>query len=174
SHYPVEERDGRTSRVVERIRSHTHRPRPHQQCCGLRICRNSRPGLKTRPTCVTQMGSGAGFEWVLFDQVRCDEGASDQVLLNDPLEHRRIARTVPGALGIDDGDRAAFADPQAVRLRTQDSSLLRQPELLQPPLQKLPCCEPAVLLATLRGRLVAAEKDVAPRDRHTDALSDLL
>ena len=77
---------------------------------------------------------------------------------------------VPGALGIDDGDRTAFADAKAVRLGAQDAALLGQPELLEAPLQKVPRREAAILVAAFRLRLIAAEKDVPPRDRHADAL----
>src|SRR5262245_64732521 len=94
------------------------------------------------------------------------------MLLNDPLEHRRIAGAVPRALWIDDGDRSAFADAQAVRFRSQDAALLRQPELLQACFQKLPRGEAAILVAALRLRLVAAEENMAARDGHADAVRD--
>ena len=54
----------------------------------------------------------------------CTTLSADQVLLDDALEDRRIAPAVPRALRIDDGDRPAFADAQAVRLRPQDAALL--------------------------------------------------
>src|ERR1043166_9550907 len=96
-----------------------------------------------------------------------DDAAVDQMLLDDALEDGRIARGIPRAFGVDDGDRPAFADPQAVRLRAEDAPLLRQPELLQSPLEKLPRGETAILVAALRVRLIAAEKDVPPC--HADA-----
>ena len=86
---------------------------------------------------------------------------------------RRIAFAVPGAFGIDDRNRAALADAQAVGLGAQDAALLRQPELLQPPLQKVPGRQPAFLVAALRRGLIAAEKDVPPRDRDADRIGDL-
>ena len=131
------------------------------------------PGLKTRPTCVTQMGSGAGFEWVLFDQVRCDEGASDQVLLNDPLEHRRIALAIPRAFGIHHGDGTTLADAKAIHLAAQDAALFREAELSQAALEEFPRCEPTLLLAAFRRRLIAAEKDVPPRHRNADRRGNL-
>ena len=67
-------------------------------------------------------------------------------------------------LPVDDGDRPALADPQAIRLRSEDAALLRQFELLQPPLQEVPRGEAAILVTAFWIRLIAAEKDMAPRD----------
>ena len=108
-----------------------------------------------------------------LDQVGGDDAAGNQVFLDDALEHGRIACAVPGAFGIDDRNRAALADAQAVGLGAQDAALVRQAELLQPPLQKVPRRQAAFLLAALRGRLVAAEKDVPPRDGDADRGGDL-
>src|SRR5262252_704252 len=94
------------------------------------------------------------------------------MLLDDPLEDRRIAARVPRALRVDDGDRSALADAEAIRFRAQDAALLRQPELLEAPFEELPRREAAFLLAALRIRLVAAEKDVPPRARDADRLRD--
>ena len=69
--------------------------------------------------------------WASMQKI-LDDSAGNQMFLDDPLEHRRIAVPVPGALGIDDRDRAAFADAQAVRLGAQDAALLGQAQLLQP------------------------------------------
>src|SRR5438128_1955489 len=101
-----------------------------------------------------------------------DDSAADEMFLNDALENRRIARPVPGTFGIDDGNRSALADPQAIRLGSEDAALLGEAELLQPPLEKIPRGKAAVLLATLRVRLIAAQKDVPPRDADPDALRD--
>src|SRR5438309_5278452 len=92
------------------------------------------------------------------------------MLLDNPLEDRRIAARVPRALGIDDRNRSAFADAQAVRFRAEDAALLGEPELPKAPLQELPRGEAALLVAALRRRLIAAEKDVAARDGHADGL----
>ena len=75
---------------------------------------------------------------MLRDQRIVDDAAADEMFLDDPLEHRRIALPVPRAFGIDDGDRPAFADAQAVRLGAQDAALLGQAELLQPPPSESP------------------------------------
>src|SRR5438105_273079 len=97
-----------------------------------------------------------------------NESAGNEMFLNDPLEHRRIALRVPRAFGIDDGNGPAFADPQAIRFGAKDAALLRQLELLQSPLEELPGRETALFLAALRVRLIAAEKDVTLRDRNAD------
>ena len=106
------------------------------------------------------------------DQQLRDRTAADQVLLNDALEDRGIAFAVPGAVGIDDGNRPAFADPKTVHFRSQDAALLRQPQLSQPRLEKFPRHQPAMQIAALRLGLIAAEKDMSPRDRDADALRD--
>jgi len=102
------------------------------------------------------------------------DAAADQMLLNDPLEHGRIAARVPRPFRIDHGDRAALADAEAVRFRPEDAALIRKAELFQAPLEKLPRLEAARLLAALRRRLIAAEKDVAARDGHADGRGNLL
>ena len=61
----------------------------------------------------------------LHDQVLLDDPAADEVLLDDLFQHRRIATGVPGALGIDDRDRPAGADPQAVGLGAIDTAVRR-------------------------------------------------
>src|SRR4051812_22964063 len=92
------------------------------------------------------------------------------MFLDDPLEDRRVALPVPGTLGIDDGDRPAFADAQAVRLRAKHAALLRQAECLQARLQIVPRREAAILVAAFRLRLIAAEKDVPPGGGNADAV----
>src|SRR5262249_23056718 len=116
----------------------------------------------------TPRGNGWLRQRVFDEDVIQYRTAADQVLLDDPLEHRRIAAAIPRALGIDERNRSAFADAQAVGLRAQDPALSRQTEFLQPPLQKLPRLESARLLAALRRRLIAAQEDVPPRDRNAD------
>src|SRR5437016_2710404 len=80
-------------------------------------------------------------EGAFGDRVLGDRPPADQVLLDDPVEDGRLAAPVPDPLRIDDGDRPARADPQAVRLRPLDPALLREPELLQAALQVLPRLE---------------------------------
>src|SRR5262249_13813146 len=102
-----------------------------------------------------------------------DRPAPDQVLLDDPLEHRRIALGVPRPFGIDDCNWPVFTDTEAVGLRAQDSALVREAELFQSSLEEFPCDKATMQVAALRLRLIAAEKDVAARDRNADALRDL-
>ena len=109
---------------------------------------------------------------MLLDEVIDDDAAADEMIVDDALEDRRIAAPIPRALGIDDRDRSTFADAQAIRLRAENAALLRQTEFLQPPLEKLPRGEPAFLLTAFRIGLIAAEKNVAPRNGHADALRD--
>lgn len=97
-----------------------------------------------------------------------DDPPVDEVLLDDPLEDRRIALPVPRTVGIDDGDRAAFADAEAVRLGPQNSALLGETERFQPRLEIVPGREAAILVAALRLRLIATEKDVSPGDRNAN------
>ena len=83
-----------------------------------------------------------------------DDASADEMLLDDPFEHRRIAPAVPGAFRIHDGNRSAVADPQAVRFRPKDAALFGEIELFQPFLQVIPGREAAFLVAALRVRLV--------------------
>src|SRR5262245_45667813 len=105
---------------------------------------------------------------MIRDQILGNDASADQMLLNDALEHRRIALAVPRAFGVDDSDRSAFADAKAVRFRSQNSTLLGEVELFQPALQKLPGREPSSLLRALRDGLIAAEEDVPPGHGNTD------
>src|SRR5258708_16758223 len=99
----------------------------------------------------------ASAERVLQNQMVGGDSPREEMLLDDRFEHRRIARGVPGTLGIHDGDRSAFADAQAIRLCAQDAALLRQSELFEPPLEKVPLGKPVILLPALGTRLVLAE-----------------
>jgi hypothetical protein len=62
---------------------------------------------------------------MLVDEEVTNDPTADQMLLDDPFEDGRVALSVPGAFGINDGDGAAFADAQAVCLRAQDSTVFR-------------------------------------------------
>ena len=97
----------------------------------------------------------------------------DQMLLDDPLERRRIALAIPRPLWIDDGNRSTLADAQAVGLRAEDPAAFGQPKLFEPLLEIGPRSEPAFLVTAFRGRLVAAQEDVSLRridtNRHRDA-----
>ena len=107
---------------------------------------------------------------MLDDDRVADRSAADQMFLDDPLEDRRIALAVPGAFRIDNGNRSAFANPQAVGLGAENAPLLGKPQLFEARLQKLPCDQAAVQVAALRLGLIAAKQDVTPRDGNTNAL----
>jgi hypothetical protein len=111
---------------------------------------------------------------MLRDHEVFDRPSTGEVLVNNALENWRIAESVPGTFRIDDRNRPAFTDTQAVGFGPQDTSLLGQAELLQTPLEELPCRQSAFLVAAFRVGLIAAEKNVSPRHRHTDGDRDLL
>src|SRR5947207_8307029 len=117
---------------------------------------------------VDSMEREALAERPLRDQTLVDNAPRHEMLLDDALENRRIALAIPRALGVDDGNRTAFTDAKTVRFGSQNAALLREPELLEASLQKRPCDEPALLVAALGLRLIAAEKDVPAGDRNAD------
>lgn len=108
-----------------------------------------------------------------LDQMARDDAPRDEVLLDDALENRRVALAVPDTFRIDDRDRTAFTNAQAVGLRAENAAPIRQAELLQAPLQELPRGQAPFLVAAFRRRLVAAEKDVPPRDGDANRACDL-
>ena len=107
------------------------------------------------------------------DQVFTDDAAGDQVFLNDPLQYGRVALAVPGTFRVYDRNRPTLADAEAVGFGAKDAALFREPQLLETALEEIPRGEAALLVTTFRFRLIAAEKDVASRDRYTDAGRDL-
>ena len=111
-------------------------------------------------------------EWMLGDSVVGDDPPRHEVVVDDALEHRWVALSVPCALRIDDGDRSALANPEAVGLRSKDPALLGQAQLLQPPLEKIPRGQPALLIAAFRCRGVAAKKDMPSRNGNTNRLGN--
>lgn len=104
------------------------------------------------------------------DQMLPDDPAADQMLLDDPFEHLRIAPGVPCPLGIDHRDRSTGTDPQAVGLGTIDPPGAGQLQLVEPTFQELPRPQRLLLARTLRFRLIATQKDMPPDFRHTDLL----
>ena len=98
----------------------------------------------------------------------------DQMLLDDALEHRRIARAVPSPFRIHNSDRAAFADPQAIGFRAEDAARLGQPKLFEPLLQKFPRLDRSLAIAAFRVGLIGAQKDMAARVRHADRSGEIL
>lgn len=108
------------------------------------------------------------------EQVLGHEFAGDQMALHDLLEHLRVAAAVPRALGVDDGDRTARADAQAVRLGALHAADLGQAEFLEARLQELPRRDAARAVAALGVRRVGAEEDVPAGDCQPELLHDCL
>lgn len=108
-----------------------------------------------------------------FDEVLADDLATHEMLLNDSLEHRRVARAVPRALGINHGNWATLTDSKAVRFRAEDAAPIGKSQLLQTLLQKVPGGQPAFFLAAFGRGLIAAEKQVTPRDWYPDRRGNL-
>lgn len=84
------------------------------------------------------------------------------MLLNDALQHFRGTGVIPDTLGINDGDRTALTNAQAIgfgaehqRLRTDEV------EFLEATFEKFPGHNPLLFRATLRFGLVSAQEDVA-------------
>ena len=111
---------------------------------------------------------------MLGDQERPGNAPADEMFLDDALENRRVALSVPGAFGVDDRHGPTFANAQAVGFRSQDAALLGKTKLLQASFQELPSRQAAIFLAAFWRGLVAAEKNVTPGDRNTDAFGDFL
>ena len=107
-----------------------------------------------------------------LDQMFGHDTTGDQMFLNDAFEHRRITVAVPNPFRVHDCNRTTLADAEAVGFGAKDAALFGEPQLFEAPLQKIPGGKATVLVAALRLRLIAAEKDVAPGDRHTDAGRD--
>jgi len=106
------------------------------------------------------------------DQVFTYDAAGDQMFLNDSLQHGRITLSIPSTFRVDDCNRTTFADAEAVGFRPKDAALLRELQFFETPLQERPCRETTFLLTAFRFGLIAAEKDMASRDGHTDARRD--
>ena len=85
------------------------------------------------------------------------------MFLDDLFEHRRIARRVPHALGIDDGDRSALADAQAVGFRSENAALLGEAELLQPALEEFPRRETALFLVRRHANVNVEVSGIPPK-----------
>ena len=82
--------------------------------------------------------------------------ATDEVLLDNPVEVLGRAVPVPCAIGVDDGNRPGHADPEAVRAGAQHApGCVVQPEFLQTPFQMVP----ALLGLLPRGALAAHSKE---------------
>ena len=96
------------------------------------------------------------------------------MLVDDAFENGRIAASIPSTFRIDDRDRTAFADAQAVCLRPKDAAGFGQAQLLEALLQKFPCFDRSLAIAAFRVRLIGAQKDMPPRTRHADRRGNIL
>lgn len=98
------------------------------------------------------------------DSVVCDgeflDGlAADQMFLDDPLEASLVTMSIPGSLRIHDRDRPLHTDSEAVRLRTEDGSIIvDESELLEASLEELPGL---LLLVRRRAITTHAKKDMS-------------
>ena len=103
------------------------------------------------------------------NQIFVDDPPGNQVFLNDALQYRRIALAVPRTFRVNDCNRPTFADAETVGFRAKDAALLGELQLFETPLQEIPCGKAALFVTALGVGLIAAEKDMATRDRHADA-----
>ena len=94
------------------------------------------------------------------------------MLVDDPREHWRIAGAIPRSFRINDGNGTSFADAKTVGLGAEDTALVGEAQLLQPALQEPPGLLAPFPVAALGLRLIAAQEDVPPRNRHADLLGD--
>ena len=92
----------------------------------------------------------------------------EEMLLDDPFQHGRIAGSIPGALGIDNRDRATFADAQAVGFGPQHPAGFGEAELFESTFQIVPGSERPITVATFRGRLIRAQEDMTACRRHAN------
>jgi hypothetical protein len=104
---------------------------------------------------------------MLEDEILLHQTAPNEVFLNDPLQHRRIAVMVPRAFGVHDGDRPTLANAKAIRLRPIDAPVLGETELFEATLQVIPRFQGARLVTTLGFCLVTTEEDVPANGRDT-------
>ena len=110
---------------------------------------------------------------MLGEQQISDEASTNQMILNDPLELRRIASVVPRAFRVHDGNGPTLANAQAVGFRAKNAARLRQPELAQTPFQEGPGRQPSFFFAALGCGLVAAQEDVPAGNRDAFRIRDV-
>ena len=106
------------------------------------------------------------------DQIFTDDAAGEKMLLNDALEYGRVALAVPRTFRVHDRNGTSLADAEAVGFCAKDAALLGELQLFEPSLQETPCGKATLLITALRFSLIAAEKNMAPRHRHTNAGRD--
>jgi len=90
-----------------------------------------------------------------------DDFPVNQMLLNDAFQNFRRATVIPHAFRINDGDRPARADTQAIDLGAIDQR--RRPgqaQFLEPVFQKFPRGDGLFARTTFRLGRIGAQKDV--------------
>lgn len=104
----------------------------------------------------TILGSG---ERVTIEDVSSNDPASADVLLNDSLQHVGGTRAVPDPVGVDHRDRTVATNSKTTHLGALHIGVLASEiQLDQSALKLLPRLEALLRRATLRFRLLRAEK----------------
>lgn len=98
---------------------------------------------------------------MLRDAILPDRLTTNEVLLNNPLQHRRVAVSVPGSFGVDHCNRTAEADTKAIGLGTEYSAPPGELQFFQSLFEKVPGDERSFPVAAFRLALVATQEDVA-------------
>ena len=117
---------------------------------------------------LTDPNWGISLKLMFDDQVLRHNSPSNEVLLDDFLEHWRIALGVPGTLGIDHCDRSATANPQAVYFTAEHTTLLAEIQFFQPSLEIIPCLKRSLSPTADRLSLIATEQNVPASCTHSN------
>src|SRR5579863_108666 len=103
-----------------------------------------------------------------------DGPASDQVLLNDALDDVRGDRVIPGAFGIDNGDRAVLADPQAIGFGAVNAgTAVHQVQLRQSLLEIVPGSQAVFARRTVGIGLIGTKENMAADAGDVPVFGDL-
>ena len=100
-----------------------------------------RPDSQGRRAPFFQSGQSVHRQSMRGDHVLVYRNTTDQVLLNDPLQHVGRAGPVPDAIRVNDRYRSLLADLQAVGLGPIDAALSNELEFNQPAFQIFPGLE---------------------------------
>ncbi len=111
---------------------------------------------------------------MLGEDILWNDLPPQQVILNDLLQHCGRAGVIPRSLWIDHRNRPVLADPQAVRLASQDQGPgSRQAHFLEPAFQEFPRCQSFRPPAAESLRRIRAEKNVALAGFQTQGLGEI-
>ncbi len=86
--------------------------------------------------------------------------STNEVFLNDALEHFWRARVIPDTFRVDHRDRAFYAHAQAVRARSKHNSFVCKMKLSETVFEKVPRLVATLPIAAFWLSLVAAQEDV--------------